>query len=1793
MTPSTRKKGIVTSLGVLTAVATLLSGGVTTAYANDALANPNSAMGYPSFKGAADPIPGTGVAFDPSTSYLKQVFDADVANGAGTDTAHDFWIDKMLTRTGTAPNGTGTNDAGDYNYAGADKNEYLFSRGRAAFMYTHTPEALGFVGDVAYWDQTGNDGFTVEVSIGGSKQTLRENTDKRKQTPSYFTTEFTNGDKTITVTEVKYITYTNVMVANFTITSTTGGDVTLTAASPFAQDGNDGDTELTGRFNVKNDLTTIYPRFSGNGFTVKNGKLASTLTLEANVPQTTKLQLGLIANELPDSTAEYEARFNGDLTDPAASYKDSVTTYNQWWVDNIPYVETQEHNIDKTVFYRWWLSRFNMLDANMPGNTFQYPTSIEGVLGYNNQIVLTSGMFINDTKWFRNAEYSYGTWVSAGQTAKKGQSGYYYYHDNPGDPANWNHSYTQYITKAGWDSYKVHGGPSSLAEALGDYGSEDVKGLLNSQSEPDSNDNQNSNGNKLIDWSWWSMTGNDADAVSFSEPGRSGQRMDRADGSANMWANANAAAQAYKAAGDTEKAAEMQQIADAIKQDVLDNLWDSDSKLLLHKWLNDGQFAKYKELNNYYPYSEGLMPTGNDDYDSALRLFEDADEFPIFPFFTANQADKKALNFPGSNNFSIINATPLLQIYSAGIRDYNAADNGYITNESFKKLLYWVAFSHYQGGDNQYPDQNEFWNMDNNSAGSTIPEKNADASKNGGKITYRSWIHHTQLGTTNWTIVEDVAGMVPREDNKIELNPIEIPGWNHFTVNNLSYHGQDLSIVWNNDGTYNAPKGYTLYVDGNAVFTSDKLAHLIYDPASGTVEVADDSGAVITGATTATMPNANEVTYASNSRVTQIFAQSGQNVDEASKSQANVAKDADVEATYETKGYPATNAVDGKNVMESFWGTKGSKNAKDSLTVTFKNGVQNIDDVRLYFYQTSSSQTIAGYSEPSVYTLEYQDEAGAWHVLPNQVRTPTYAGANYNRVQFSKVVAKAIRATFTPQAGQAIGLKEIQAYETDIVPEGEPTNQAPSVDAYIASSTSSGAQLVGTVKDDGLPSDTLTTTWEQVSGPENGEAKFVDATAANTTVTFNREGDYVLKLTAFDGEKTGFKEVTVHGIPSDGTVNVASQSTASASFTNPYQAKDNAKKVIDGQVLYTNTPNETWNNWGDNTGTEPWLQLAWDGTVPLKKAKLFFWTDGGGVPMVKSWKLQYADENGDWQDVKLAAGQSYTTMQGEGNEVRFAETVETNKLRVLFPKGAIVGATEFEAYALDPVSVDGVNRMVQTGSKAADVNLPKTVSASYTDGSRRDLSVAWDAITDDQLASDSEFAVSGTVIGALAGTKATIGVRSDAQSQTAGAAQPIEQTVYQNSKSVALPSVVPVRFPNGMLDDRTVMWDEASVAGVKLDTIGDYEVSGTAEGSSSQAKITVHVVADPNGGADPDPEPTPDPKPEPDTPLTGWIEGRAIDTTVSAEASWSPASGKLNDGVLVDDTWPSDDDADVNGRVWGSWGQASAGMYAQYTWSKEATVDSSRVQFWANFAERNDAKGGLDVPDSWKIQYLASDGIWKDVENAQYSTVRNSPASRASDDAQGWSVATFTPVKTTSLRLVLDPPTAEGVTFGLAVAEWGVHAAESTPDPEPTPDPDPTPDPEPSVDKSRLESTINAAGSVQQANFTPNSWKAFSEAMGNAQKVYADESATQDQVDAAIKQLTEAIAGLELKPAPKPDDDKTDPKPNAKPGNKPVSKSEVSAAISSTGSNVIGIAVVGMIVLLTGAAIMLTRRNRD
>jgi len=70
-----------------------------------------------------------------------------------------------------------------------------------------------------------------------------------------------------------------------------------------------------------------------------------------------------------------------------------------------------------------------------------------------------------------------------------------------------------------------------------------------------------------------------------------------------------------------------------------------------------------------------------------------------------------------------------------------------------------------------------------------------------------------------------------------------------------------------------------------------------------------------------------------------------------------------------------------------------------------------------------------------------------------------------------------------------------------------------------------GAVLNGTVTDDNIPA-VPTVTWSQVGGPA-GAVTFDNANAEDTTAHFAAVGNYVLRLTAFDGELVGIDELTV------------------------------------------------------------------------------------------------------------------------------------------------------------------------------------------------------------------------------------------------------------------------------------------------------------------------------------------------------------------------------------------------------------------------------------------------------------------------------------------------------------------------------------------------------------------------------------------------------------------------------------------------------------------------------------------
>lgn len=1388
----------------------------------------NAAIGMPRFAGDALPLPDSGVAFAPGQGQgqLQRVFAADLAAGAGSAPGRDFWIDRVLARQGTG-GGFG------------DSNSWLFTRGRAAYLYTHKPEEPGFVGDAAYVHKTGHDAlFRLQLERDGKPIALVEDNAQRRQTPSYFSSVYTGAGVRLQL--VKFISEQNVAVAEATVSSTNGVAHTLAlrAVSPMATHAQG--TELTGAFVTHNAITTLFPRLSGDGFAVDGASIVRPLAVPARGPAPTlKVQLGLIARELPASLQEYRRIA---AQSPQQAYREHVVAYNRWWADNLPYLDTPDDNIDKTLFYRWWLLRFNFLDAAVPGNDYQFPVAIEGVLGYDNAIVLTTGMFIDDLKYLRDPLYAYGSWLGAGETAGGGK-----YVDNPGAPENWSNSYAQYLSAAAWRAYQVHGGPPAIAGQLARYASQDVEALLRAYDR---------NGNGLIEYDWAAMTGNDADAVSFDWAKRHGApRMDRSE-SAYVYANALAAAQAAQLAGDAATAVRMQALAAKIRRAVLDVLWQDHSAQadgmglhgdLLKQRQADGPRlpVDWKETNNYYPFSVGLMPRQGDadadpKYVRALRLFADARQFPLFPFYTANQADAQARGEGGSNNFSVINSTVAFRLLGSALRDYPSP---YLDASSYRKLLYWNAWAHYIDGDNRYPDQNEFWAQ--------------GSAADGGHIGYRSWIHHTQLGATNFTVIEDAMGLRPRSDALIELYPIDI-GWDHFAADRLRYRDRDLSIVWDRDGhRYGgaAPKGYSLYLDGHLAFTVDRLAHVLYDPASGRVQAlpdavnADAASLRVLAAHRLALQAPQQVRFPGAARIGAVLADAGLDI-ALPPGARNLAQGAAVSASYATEGFPATAVVDGSTANEPFWGTAGSPAASDWLELDLQRP-QTLDDVRVYFYRSSSppgeqhgfpSGTRAGYAPPWLYVLQYFD-AGVWKTVPGQVRDTPIAQGNRNRIRFPPLRAQRWRVQVTHAGALRTGIKEVQVYASGAAVPAVHGNQAPQVEAWQEDGSSAGGvvRLAGRVGDDALPNGRLSLHWRTLQAPPDGAALFEQPQAATTQVRFTAPGAYTLQLQADDGALQGHAEVAViaAATPVGQTLQVQGEATPSAQFTAGHhrlQALNDGLLPAPDQVP---AADRRWGSWGRAQPASVWVQYQWPQPQRLTAAALYLWDDQpqGGVALPRAWTLQYLDGT-QWRDIAVRGGYP---VHGEGapSRVAFAPIV-TTALRAVLQTAAqgeghyAVGLDEWQVFAERAVATEAVDVRIAPGQVPT---LPARIAGTFADGSWAWLGVRWSQVDPAALAGEGRVQVQGLADGGVPVT-ASVWVRATAPGQltTVQAPPPLH---VRAGRTPTLPERVSVQYNDGSRERVPVQWSPLAPAAYARP--GRLSVVGQAQGREGSGALPVRL----------------------------------------------------------------------------------------------------------------------------------------------------------------------------------------------------------------------------------------------------------------------------------------------------------------------------------------------------------------
>ena len=1444
-------KQLLSALLVLAVVLSLLPAGVLKASAAEALAALD--IGYPTFKNTelldeVYDLSKLGVSYS-EKDIMMAIYKQDLANGGDS-----FYMDRILAREGVCNGNAGSN-------GNADGNTFL-TRGRALYMYTSSPSVIGFGGNTAYHQPLGRgDLVRVLFSNADGSLTTKEDTSKRVNAPSNWSSTYSVGSN-LTLDVVKFIHQENVAVTTMTLTNKSAEDqaITVAADSIFATEpgkvtvNGAEQTELTGTCSSPAGLTTIYARMTGDGFEAASSDDYCWLSRDVTVPAGGSVELKVViaftTEEIPESTEQY-LRFAG--LGNLEAVRAQKAEYNLYWAENLPYIDVPKKAVQKAIDYRWWLERFNSLDANIPGYDYQYPVTIEGVLGYNNAIILTQPMHLQDTKWLRSPYLAYGQLLSAGNSSQSSA-----FLDNPGNRNNWNNHYGQYLAEAGYEAFNVIGGGAEVAENFAYYFGHDATGQLEHYG-------NHIEGRDLIAYRNNYMTGNDADTISMHAPGTGTWKAHGEN--AYVWAAADAAAKLYEQLGNTEQAKYYRDLADKIKADVLELMWCEECQKFetyavrptgTQHNANQPNLVKYTESNNYNYFAVGLVP---DDaasvtkYKEALKAFSNGKEFPIFPFYTANQVHNQEVS--GSNNFSNINFTVQLRLYESALRTYDK-EQTYITDDMLAMMAEWMAWNVYpDAGDIRYPNNNEFHNID----GRTYENY------------YRSWIYHNILGNYTYLFIEDMAGIQPRSDEKIELSPIDF-SYDHFMVNNVRYHGHDLTVVWDkpDDGKtwYNeCPEGYSLYIDGTLAFTLKDLAHVVYDSATKEISFPDGAVEIVTNNGGAAIPTAMN-TAITEEKVLNMLEKSGVH------GMTNLAEGAEVTATFtpdkaraaswaekhradgsdttskavnETVPDPQA-VVDGTTVDMPFWGNYGSVNERDSLTLKLSSK-QTVDMATLYFYNDRQTN---GYSEPSKFAVEYWD-GEAWQAVRQQTRTPSAPRANYNAVYFAPVETDQFRFTFTNKDKGFTAVTEIQLFNEGGDRDHPAQNTAPSV--KLAEDTSMTGNLYTTLKatctDDGLPYDKdMSYAWELVSAPEGAEVILSSANKPTTTISGSVEGEYTVRFTVSDGELSATAELTVTlkkgaagGLGEDVAPDAASvESDYTSSWENLNGINNPSFEPTSSNV----GAGKGWGNWRQSAGSEHYVGYTWDEAVTVGGADIYWYDDGGGTQVPSKLRMQYLDASGTWQDVNITTPFESSIAKNKYNRIEF-DRVTTTRLRlyVTVRSGAEAnGIYRFKVYS--SIDVASLNEVFLATKPGVMPTLPSNVTAVTSDGALISVPVTWETLTADMIATDGEVKLRGVNNSTGKMTTCTIYVRSDMDKATITSVEPVEVTTTQGIVP-ALPKTVKVGYNNGAFDNQTVKVTWPAITAAELANVGDVNFEGEVEGTATKAMLTIHVLKAPDDPA--------------------------------------------------------------------------------------------------------------------------------------------------------------------------------------------------------------------------------------------------------------------------------------------------------------------------------------------------------
>jgi len=638
-----------------------------------------------------------------------------------------------------------------------------------------------------------------------------------------------------------------------------------------------------------------------------------------------------------------------------------------WYERNIPFFDCSDADLTRVYYYRWQLYKSHLKDLGERGYIVtEFLNDVSWAFNPYQSLDDATAFHISEGRWLRDARYldDYITFMYSG--------------------ANDRH-FSDAIAAATYGRFLVNADRAFAISNLGGmkrlYGQwsdhlDASKGLYHIP--------------PIADATEYSIASIDA---SGGKDGFFGGDAFRPTINSFMFGNARAISRLSALAGDAAGAEAYAAKAAALKAKVQTDLWSEPLQHFIDRYTEHNQFVHYwdfirgRELAGFVPWAFSL-PDDNSRYAVSwrrllspqgfagrfgLRTVEPSYEFYMrqYRYDQANGVKRPECQWNGPT--WPFDNTLVLQAMANLLNDY--AQN-VVTVDDYMRLLKQYARQHFLNGE---PDLQEDYNPDTGAVIVGLPRS-----------------HHYNHSAFNDLVIGGLAGLRPREDDALDINPL-IPGSPdapdsiaYFCLEDVPYHGHSVTVIYDRTGAhYGRGAGLQAYVDGRQVLKPSPLGRRTIPVPAPSVH-----------------PVARPIDLAGN------FTKKGFPAASASVNNA-------VDEVYQ--------AIDGRvwfflNVR-NYWTDAGSTAAEDWFSIDFGRE-RNISRVCLYFYGDGKA-----FRAPAGVRLQRWSGAD-WVDIEDTALSPQELVANgENTVAFPSLPTSKLRLVFLNPRPAAVALVEAKVFE--------------------------------------------------------------------------------------------------------------------------------------------------------------------------------------------------------------------------------------------------------------------------------------------------------------------------------------------------------------------------------------------------------------------------------------------------------------------------------------------------------------------------------------------------------------------------------------------------------------------------------------------------------------------------------------------------------------------------------------------------------------------------------------------